>query len=77
MLKILRILFSIVGICLALYGFITKDYKFQAYMILFLGLMMLIMGIQEFQHQKKFTGWLLIFICLFSFFVAIQSFTLL
>lgn len=77
MLKILRILFSIVGITLALYGLITKDFEFQAYMILFLGLTMLIIGIQEFQQQKKFTGWLLIIVCLFSFFVAIQNFTLL
>lgn len=71
---ILRSLFSIIVGALAGYAFITKNFEFHAYMILFLGLTMLVMGIQEFQQNKKITGWLLIVVFSFSLFVSIQSF---
>lgn len=74
MLTILRILFSILAISLAGYGLITKDYEYQAYMTLFLGLTMLIMGIQEIQQKRKKTGWFLIIVFAFSLYVAIQGF---
>lgn len=73
---ILRILFSIITLALAGYGLITRNFEFQAYLILFLGLSMLVTGIQEFQQNKKLTGWLLIVVFAFSLFVAIQSFIL-
>ncbi|MGE7691307.1 DUF3953 domain-containing protein [Lysinibacillus sp. NPDC097214] len=43
-------------------------------MILFLGLFMLTLGIKEFQSERKFYGWLLIGVFLFSVYVTIQSF---
>ncbi|WP_369758000.1 DUF3953 domain-containing protein [Paenisporosarcina sp. HGH0030] len=73
---ILRILFSIITLALAGYGLITRNFEFQAYLILFLGLAMLVTGIQEFQQNKKLTGWLLIGVFAFSLFVSIQSFIL-
>ncbi|MFE6169021.1 DUF3953 domain-containing protein [Viridibacillus arvi] len=73
---ILRILFSIIALALAGYGLITKNFEFQAYMILFLGLTMLVMGIQDFKQGKKFTGWLFIIVFAFSLVVVIQSFIL-
>ncbi|WP_342543777.1 YczI family protein [Paenisporosarcina sp. FSL H8-0542] len=73
---ILRILFSIITLALAGYGLITRNFEFQAYLILFLGLSMLVTGIQEFQQNKKLTGWLLIVVFAFSLFVSIQSFIL-
>lgn len=73
---ILRILFSIITLALAGYGLITRNFEFQAYLILFLGLTMLVTGIQEFQQNNKLTGWLLIVVFAFSLFVAIQSFIL-
>ncbi|EPD52151.1 hypothetical protein HMPREF1210_01504 [Paenisporosarcina sp. HGH0030] len=76
MLMILRILFSIITLALAGYGLITRNFEFQAYLILFLGLAMLVTGIQEFQQNKKLTGWLLIGVFAFSLFVSIQSFIL-
>nr|WP_275444066.1 DUF3953 domain-containing protein [Lysinibacillus fusiformis] len=45
--------------------------------IFFLGLVILIWGIREFQQERKVYGWLLIAIFLFSVFVSIQSFILL
>lgn len=76
MLKILQILFSIIVVVLAGYGLFTDDFRFQAYMILFLGLAMLVLGLQEFKRNKKLSGWLLIGVFAFSIFVAIKSFML-
>lgn len=73
MLTILRVVFSIITFALAGYGFITKNFEFQTYMILFLGLTMLIMGIQEFQNNKKGTASLLFCVFAFSLIVSIQS----
>ncbi|WP_431028773.1 DUF3953 domain-containing protein [Lysinibacillus sp. LZ02] len=74
LLKILRIIFSIVTLALAAYGLITKNFEFQAYMILFLGLTMFVISIQEFQKRQKLTGGLLLIVFLFLLFVAIKSF---
>lgn len=74
MLKILQILFSIIVLALASYGLVTQDFRLQAYMILFLGLTMLVSGLQEFKKDKKVTGWMLIGVFAFLMFVAVQSF---
>lgn len=74
MLNILQILFSVITVALAGYGLFTKDFQLQAYMILFLGLTMLILGLREFKRNKKMTGWMLIGVFAFSLFVAIQGF---
>ena len=76
MLKMLQILFSIITVALAGYGLITGDFQFQAYMMLFLGLTMLVLGLKEFKRNKKWLGWMLIGVFAFSMFVAIQSFML-
>ncbi|OMC84495.1 hypothetical protein BK128_16520 [Viridibacillus sp. FSL H7-0596] len=76
MLMILRILFSIIALALAGYGLITKNFEFQVYMILFLGLTMLVMGIQDFKKREKFTGLLFMIVFAFSLIVVIQSFIL-
>ena len=73
MLKILQIIFSIITVAFAGYGLFTKDFQFQAYMILFLGLTMFVLGLQEFKRNKKITGWMLIGVFAFSIFVAIQN----
>lgn len=63
MLMIFRIIFSIISFAFAGYGLITKNFEYQAYMMLFLSLTMLIVGIQEIQRNKKnYTGWLLIIV---------------
>ena len=76
MLKILQIIFSIITVALASYGLVTQDFQLGAYMILFLGLTMLVLGIQEFKKDKKITGCMLIVVFVFSMVVAIQSFML-
>ncbi|GAB0168194.1 DUF3953 domain-containing protein [Lysinibacillus sp. CTST325] len=74
MLKILQIIFAIIGISLSAYGLITRDYQLNYLMIFFLGLFGLILGIKEFQRERKAYGWLLIGLFLFSVYVSIQSF---
>ncbi|MER1985219.1 MAG: DUF3953 domain-containing protein [Solibacillus sp.] len=74
MLKILQIIFSIIAVAFAGYGLFTKDFQFQAYMILFLGLTMLVLGLQEFKRNKKIMGCMLIGVFVFLIFVAIQIF---
>ena len=76
MLKILQILFSIIVLVLAGYGLFTKDFQFQAYMILFIGLTMLVLGLQEFKRNKKLSGWILIGVFVFSIIVSIYGFML-
>lgn len=76
LLKILHFVFSVIAISLAAYGLITKNFEFQHYMIFFLGLMMLVMGLQEFKKERKAYGWLFIIVFLFSLFVSIQGFLL-
>ena len=76
MLKILQILFSIITIALASYGLVTQDFQLGAYMILFLSLTMLVLGIQQFKQNSKLVGGFLIGVFVFSMFVAIQSFVL-
>ncbi|MGE8082140.1 YczI family protein [Peribacillus loiseleuriae] len=69
-----QIILSIITISLAGYGLITEDFKFQAYMMLFLGLSMLVMGLREFQKGHKGYGWLSIVACIFILFVSIERF---
>lgn len=76
MLKILRYILSLVIIIIAAYGLITKNFEFQSLMTLLLGLMMLVMGLEEFQKERKTYGWLLVVVFLFSLFVSVQGFLL-
>lgn len=76
MLKFLQIILSITVISLAGYGLITEDFKFQPYMMLFLGLTMLVMGLREFQKGQKGYAWLSIIVFIFILFVVIKSFFL-
>lgn len=76
MLKIFQIVFSIITVSLAGYGLFTKDFQFNGYMNLFLGLTMLVLGLQELKRNKKFSGWLLIGVFAFLVLVVIQSFML-
>jgi len=43
-------------------------------MMLFIGLLMLVMGLQEFKKERKVYGFLFVIVFLFSLFVSIQGF---
>lgn len=73
MLRILRYVFAAIGLLFAVYGLVTKNFEFQPYMMLFLGLMILVMGLEEFQKNRVIA----IFCFLaagFSLFVGIYTF---
>ncbi|WP_047981855.1 DUF3953 domain-containing protein [Ornithinibacillus contaminans] len=76
MLKVSRFILSAITIVLAAYGLITQNFTYSKFMILSLGLLMLVMGIQCFKNGQKTYGWLSMIVFLFSSFVSIQGFIL-
>ena len=74
LLKIFQILFLIITIAIAGYGLFTNDFQFHVYMSLFLGLVMLVLGMEELKRNRKFLGWMLIGVFAFSMIVVIQRF---
>ena len=68
MLLTLRIILAIIVVVLSVYSLITENYDFSFYTILFLGFMILVMGIDELQKDRKnFWGYISIIISLFIF----------
>lgn len=76
MFMILRILFSIVTIAVALYGLITDNFEYQPVMMLSMCLTIFVMVLDEFKQNKKYKGWLLMTLSAFTLFVSIQGFIL-
>ncbi len=77
MLKTLRIILSIVGVVLAGFCLITKNFEFMPYLMLILGSSILITGLVELQKDRKgFSGYMCIIASLFVFFVSIKVFLL-
>ncbi|TFD93680.1 DUF3953 domain-containing protein [Jeotgalibacillus sp. R-1-5s-1] len=76
MIKILRIIFSITTLILSIIGLITENFELIPFMMLFLSLTMLTLGIQEIQQNKKLAGWFLIGVFAFTFYVSINGFVL-
>jgi Protein of unknown function (DUF3953) len=75
-LKIFRYVLSISTFALAVYIVITSNFKFNHIMIFLLGLTMLVMGIEEFQKERKTIGLLLVGVFIFLLFVSIKGFLL-
>ncbi len=77
MLKTLRILLSISGLALALFGLITKNFEYMPYLMMVLSFFIMITGVIELQKDKKaFWGYISIGVSGFAFYVAIQGFIL-
>lgn len=47
------------------YGLLTENHSLQPYMLFFLGLMMLVMGLEEFQKGRQVCGYLSLFVFMF------------
>ena len=65
MLKISRVILAAIVIIMAGYGLLTENQWLQPYMLFFLGLMMLVLGLEEFQKGRKVYGYLSMFVFLF------------
>lgn len=74
LLKILRYILSVILLVTATYGVMTKDFRFSDIMMVFLGLTMLVLGLEAFKKEQKGMGLFLIVVCLFSFYVSIEGF---
>jgi hypothetical protein len=75
LLKVSRIILSILVLALSGYGLITKNFELIPLMMLFLGGCMLVMGLEELhKNRKTFLGSALIVISLFGFYVSLQGF---
>ncbi|WP_173106083.1 DUF3953 domain-containing protein [Bacillus sp. KH172YL63] len=53
MLKKFRMIFSTLTLLLALYGLISDHFEYIHIMIMFLGITMLLMGLEEFRKERK------------------------
>lgn len=76
MLKVLHILFAIIGLVIAAYSLIYQNFEFQNYLIFFLALTMVIMGLKEFKEERKIAGWTYMGVFLFMLFLSVQGFLL-
>ncbi|MCC5890419.1 MAG: YczI family protein [Alkalibacterium sp.] len=76
LLKVLHNIFSIIVLVIAAYSLIYQNFEFQHYMMFFLALTMLIMGLKEFKEERKLAGWTYIGVFIFVLLVSIQGFLL-
>lgn len=76
MLKIIRMSTALLLFGLALYALISEDFRGNSYISLLMGLLMVIMGAEEFKKGRKSQAYLLLAVAGFSFFVSVQGFML-
>jgi Protein of unknown function (DUF3953) len=74
MLKILRIILSVIVMALAGYSLFTKNFEFMSYMMFFVGVLMLVIGVAELQAKRKTNAISSILAAAFLIFVAIYTF---
>ena len=68
MLKILRIVLSIITISLSGFSLITENFEYIPYLMLSLGVTMLVIGLIELEkNRKEFWGFMSIVVSLFVF----------
>ncbi|KMM39696.1 hypothetical protein AB986_08430 [Alkalihalobacillus macyae] len=72
-LKILRMVLSITTFSISVYVLITKHVDLLPLMMFFLSILMLVMGIEEFQKERKTMGLLLVGAFLFILFVSMEG----
>ncbi|KSU58333.1 hypothetical protein AS034_19840 [[Bacillus] enclensis] len=65
MLKILRISLALIGLVMALYGFFTDNFWLQPYTLFVIGVMLLVMGLEEFQKGRTEYGYISVATCIF------------
>lgn len=65
MLKVLRIILASIALIMASYSLMTDSYWLQPYTFFLLGVMILIMGLEEFQKGKIVYGYLSVGVSLF------------
>ncbi|WP_042419132.1 YczI family protein [Geomicrobium sp. JCM 19038] len=74
MLLILRLVIAIVVVVLSVISIITENYDFSKYTIGLLGIMFIIMGVDEFKKDRSFFAIFCFLVALFSLYVSINNF---
>lgn len=72
-LKICRLILAIIGISTATYSLLTETFDLVPYTMLCLGVMILVMGLEEYKKGKKGFWYMSIIVSLLLFFVSIQD----
>lgn len=67
----LRIILAIIIITLSVYGLVSDNHEMYPYMFLFLGLMMMVIGISEFKAKRQAIAIMCILASVFVLFVAV------
>ncbi|SDC98069.1 Protein of unknown function [Terribacillus halophilus] len=73
MLKALHISLALIVVCLSVYGFMTGNQEISYYMLLFMGLMCLVMGISQYKEKRKSMAVILFVTSFFVLFVSIYT----
>lgn len=76
MLKKFIFILAPIIVIIGFYELITSNFELQSVMMLLISLLMLVMGLEEFQKNSKLLGWVFIVVFLFALFVSIQGFLL-
>lgn len=74
MLSVLRLILAIIVITLSVYGLVSDNHEIYPYMSLFLGLMMMVIGISEFKAKRQAIAIMCILVSLFVLIVAAYEF---
>lgn len=74
LLKILRAILAIIVISLGVYSLISRNYTVMPHTMFFMGVMLLVMGIDEFMEARKLLGIFSMLVSVFVFYVSVQSF---
>jgi hypothetical membrane protein len=73
LLKVLRVIFALIAVGLAVYALITNNHELSSYMLFFLGAMMLVMGISELKVKRKKNAIISLLASAFVIFVSIYT----
>lgn len=74
MLLVVRIILAIIVITLSVYSLVSDNQEIYPYMSLFLGLMMMVIGISEFKAKRQAIAIMCVLVSVFVLFVAANEF---
>jgi hypothetical protein len=72
-LKIIRIILSVIVIVLGIYGLITNNFVILPYTLSLLGVITIIFAISELKQKRKIGGIICILVAMFVFYVVIRT----
>ncbi|KAA0548488.1 DUF3953 domain-containing protein [Bacillus sp. BGMRC 2118] len=74
MLLLTRIIFAVIVIILSVYGFVTQNTNMFPYIFMFLSLMMVVIGLDEWKKDRKMYCWISFSMSVVLLLVTFQAF---